>query len=409
MALHRLHRFFYSTSFTLLFLFLVILLLITPADAVVQAYFRNAQLYNVFVVAGTYVLTAAIALAIYVSRIYSVRSLMAEIPKGYVPVKKMDLPKRVHKAIVGNLSRSAMIAVQSRPGAGTIVGDGNGGGGGGTITHPGWSPPSSVDLPDVNYLSVIFELPHLIEAKALSLQPPPPSPTQPLGRQPHQTLRAYLAHLSTLGYVHSPAADQFLDGYERARFRTRGEGVQEGEFRDLMRVFAGLLRGMGDHTRVSTPSTPVAGDDDEGWRAGGVDGAVDEESAGMDEEGYSEAGSVRRRFGYMSLGYETTTTYDEEDGGYYGSVYQTDAYDPYVGQYVDRENQRERERFVERERIRIRNSMGGVMMERDRTETTTETSSMGSEGGSYGIEMQPLDPGMLGRRLSVRASTGTFG
>lgn len=305
-----------------------------------------------------------------------------------------------------------MIAVQSRPGAGTIVGDG--GGGRGTITHPGWSPPSSVDLPDVHYLSVIFELPHLIEAKALSLQPPPPSPTQPLGRQPHQTLRAYLAHLSTLGYVHSTAADQFLDGYERARFRTRGEGVEEGEFRDLMKVFAGLLRGMGDHTRdtrVLAPSIPVEedGDDDEGWGAADVDGAVDEESAGMDEEGYSEAGSVRRRFGYMSLGYETTTTYDEEDGGYYGSAYQTDAYDPYVEQYVDRESQRERERFVERERIRIRSNMGGVMMERDGTETTAETSSMDSEGGSYGIEMQHLDPGIVGRGLSVRASTGTFG
>lgn len=409
MTLHRLHRFFYSTSFTLLFLFLFILLLITPADAVVQAYFRNSQLYNVFVVAGTYVSTAAIALAIYVSRIYSVRSLMAQIPKSHVPVKKMDLPKRVHKAIAGNLSRSAVISVQSKPGAATVVE----GGSGGTITHPGWSPPSSVDLPDVHYLSVILELPHLIEAKALSLQLPPPSPTQPLARQPYQTLRAYLTHLATLGYVRSTAAGLFLDGYERARFRTRGEGVEEGEFRDLMRVFAGLLRGMGDHTPVLAPSIAMDedgedDDDEKGWRTGDIDGAVDEESAGIDEEGYSQAGSVRR-FGYMSLGYETTTTYDEEDGGYYGGVY-----DPYVEQYAERASQRERERLVERERIRIRNSqirgnMGGVVMERDGTETTTETSSMGSERGSYGIEMQSLDPGMMGKRLSVRASTGTFG
>lgn len=316
----------------------------------------------------------------------------------------MDLPKRVHKAIAGNLNRSAIIAVQSRPGAGTIVG----GGGGGTITHPGWSPPSSVDLPDVHYLSVILELPHLIEAKALSLQPPPPSPTQPLARQPHQTLRAYLTHLATLGYVRSATAGLFLDGYERARFRTRGEGVEEGEFRDLMRVFAGLLRGMGDHSPALAPSI-LAEEEDEGWGTGGVDGAADEESAGMDEEGYSEAGSVRRRFGYMSLGYETTTTYDEEDGRYYGGAYQTAAYDPYIEQYADRSSQRERERFVERERIRIRSNMGGVVMERNGTETTAETSSMDSEGGSYGIEMQPLDPGMMGRRLSVRASTGTFG
>lgn len=297
-----------------------------------------------------------------------------------------------------------MIAVQSRPGASTIVGDG----GGGTITHPGWSPPSSPDLPDVHYLSVILELPHLIEAKALSLQPPPPSPTQPLGRQPYQTLRAYLTHLTTLGYVRSAAAGLFLDGYERARFRTRGEGIEEGEFRDLMRVFAGLLRGMGDDESVLAPSIH-AEEDDRGWGDG--DGAADEESAGgMDEEGYSEAGSVRRRFGYMSLGYETTTTYDEDEGRYDGSAYQTAAYDPYVDQYAERERKRERERYVERERNRIRSSMGVVVMERNETQTTAETSSMGSEGGgsygSYGIEMQPLTPG---RRLSVRASTGTFG
>lgn len=320
---------------------------------------------------------------------------MSEIPKSHVPVKKLDLPKRVHKAVAGNLSRSAIIAVQSKPGATTVVSEV--GGEENTITHPGWSPPSSVDLPDVRYLSVILELPHLIEAKALSLQPPPPSPAQPLDRQPHMTLRAYLTHLAALGYVRSGVADVFLLGYERARFRTRGEGVEEGEFRELMKVFAGLLRGMGEHSPHVAAGIHI---DEDGWRTGDEDDIVDEESGGQ-EEGYSESGSVRRSgFGYMSLGYETTTTdYDEEDAGYGG--YHGAGFDPYA-------EQRERERYIERERSRVRSSLGEAMMERNGTRTTVETSSMGSRDGDA-IEMQSLSPRSASRRLSVRVSTGTFG
>lgn len=240
------------------------------------------------------------------------------------------------------------------------------GGAGQEISHPGWSPPGSKDLPDVQYRSVILELPHLIEAKALGLGA--------LGRQPYMTLRAYLGLLAEQELVSSASADMFLAGYERARFRTRGEGVEEGEFRELMKVFAGMLRGMGERGVR----------EHEGLREG--------EGWGMEDE----EGSVRRAgFGYGGLGYETTTTdYDddgeeEEEGGYEGGY---------------------EEHYVERERSRVRGSFGGVVMERRGTETTAETSSMGSRDGSgYGIEMQSLSPRGGARRLSVRVSTGTFG
>lgn len=408
MALQRLHRFFYSTSFTILFLFLFQLLLITPADAIVQAYFRNKQLYNIFIIAGTYVLTALLALAIYISRIYSVRRLMEEIPKSWAPIKKMDLPKRVHKAITSNLSRSAIIAVQTRPNPSTVSGTG------GVISHPGWSAPTCVDLPEIHYLSVIAELPHLIEAKALSLQPR----GQDFRRQPHMTLRAYLSHLAVFGVVKGGAADLFLSGYERARFRTRGGGVEEEEFRGLMKVAAGLLRAMGDHgpPSIHTQEEDLSGwmthDEDDDDRQGGNNGLADE------EYGYSEGeGSVRRGaggFGYMSLGYETTTTDygDEEDDE--ALRFTSDPYSSGQQSYFDRhpKTKEEHDLYLEQERQKIKSRLGRAPMKRASTSSSLGSAASASTSDGSGYEMVSLSPESdraRAQRISVRVSTGTFG
>lgn len=134
----------------------------------------------------------------------------------------------------------------------------------GTISHPGWSSPSSPDLPNLHYDSVIFELPHLIEAKAVSLAPPDPlstplSPgneTEPLDpplpdalavellqRPATMGLRDYVSHLTSLDMIHPPTLGvSFLALYEKARFS--GRPLDEVEFRALMHVFAEILRSM---------------------------------------------------------------------------------------------------------------------------------------------------------------------
>lgn len=134
----------------------------------------------------------------------------------------------------------------------------------GTISHPGWSSPSSPDLPNLHYDPVILELPHLIEAKAVSLAPPdllstPPSPnneTDPsdpplpdafalelLQRPATMGLRDYVSHLTSLDMIHPPTlCVSFLALYEKARFSDRP--LDEAEFRALMHVFAEILRGM---------------------------------------------------------------------------------------------------------------------------------------------------------------------
>jgi hypothetical protein len=297
MAHPRIFRIYYSTLFTFLSIILLALLLITPADAINQA-LSNNQLYNVFVIAGGYLLTLLLTLIIYASRLYTNRTVIAGIPKTWIPVEKGDVRDSVRKMIVESLSRSAVIAWNARPRvldhAARAAQDAQAQVANvdsfqttvttikhhkllhrkrdttekddrsicipqhppvwGEIAHEGWSSPSSPDLPNLQYVTVILELPHLIEAKAVSLAPPdaastttPPMPdlraVELLQRPAAMGLRDYISHLTSLGIL-SPAVPvtSFLSAYESARFSSQPR--TEKEFRELMRLFAEVLRGM---------------------------------------------------------------------------------------------------------------------------------------------------------------------
>lgn len=297
MAHPRIFRIYYSTLFTFLSIVLLVLLLIAPADAINQA-LSNKQLYNIFVIAGSYLLTLLLALIIYASRLYTNRTIIAGIPKTWIPVEKGDVRDNVRKMIVESLSKSAIIAWNARPRVldhttidaqdGQVqVPDVNSfqltgvvikhrklplrkrvatekGEQAismpphppvwGKIAHEGWSSPSSPDLPNLHYVTVILELPHLIEAKAVSLAPPdtassttPPMPdlraVELLQRPAAMGLRDYISHLISLGIL-SPATPvtSFLSAYETARFSSQPR--TEKEFRELMRLFSEILRGM---------------------------------------------------------------------------------------------------------------------------------------------------------------------
>ena len=133
----------------------------------------------------------------------------------------------------------------------------------GEISHPGWSAPSSPDLPNVHFEPVILELPHLIEAKAVSLAPTDPLYEPPINADPQNPelplpdaraveilqrpatmgLRDYLSHLTSIGMINPPTLGKiFLDLYERARFSP--QPLTEPDFRKLMDIFASILRGM---------------------------------------------------------------------------------------------------------------------------------------------------------------------
>jgi hypothetical protein len=285
-----------KTVFAVLAIVLLGLLLITPADAIRQA-LENRQLYNVFVIAGTYFVTVFFAIMIYASRLWTSNTVLKAIPKTYIPVEKGDVGEKVRKMIEGGLKRSAAIAWMFRPRADTQIEAAEAEAEGrepvaqlpeaqernkwmgvfrkklsgqekddhamiippykpnwDAIAHDGWSSPLSPDLPNIQYISVIQELPNLVEAKAVSVAPPDPSSTSDppmpdlravelLTRPLSMGLRDYIEHLIRLDIITSlPTATAFLDSYEHARFSA--QPLSEAQFRDLMKLFSELLRTM---------------------------------------------------------------------------------------------------------------------------------------------------------------------
>lgn len=288
-----LFRIWYSTTYTILLIILLILLAITPADICFQSA-RSREFQKLFVIGGAYFFTWLIVLLVYSTRIYTNRTVLGAIPKAYIPVEEGEVGKLVRKMIVVQLRRSAIIAwdsrprdiredepstemVESRPATAekdkhkkktsldaTILPVSAASPPWGHVSHPGWASPSSPDLPNLQYWSVICELPNLIEAKAVSLAPPDPNIENPPLLYPEETpllpdaqivtllqrprtmgLRAYLARLASFGLVNPPTLGPiFLAQYEYARFST--ESLTESQFRDIMAVFAEILNGMTD-------------------------------------------------------------------------------------------------------------------------------------------------------------------
>ncbi|KAF1977646.1 hypothetical protein BU23DRAFT_300257 [Bimuria novae-zelandiae CBS 107.79] len=282
-------RIWYSTTYTVIFGFLLLLLAISPADTIYQS-FKSDELQKIFVIGGVYVLTVLIVLLIYSTRLYTNRSVLQAIPKPYLPIEDGEVGKLVRRMIVKKLRRSAVVAWDSIPrDARGEVGDEDGQGTGraahhkrrhafpatvipidpgappwGRVSHPGWVSPASADLPNLQYSNVVNELPNLIEAKAVSLAPPDPAletleddvlriqdtPMLPdaqivalLQRPRAMGLRDYLARLSSFGLLNPPSlGPKFLSLYEYARFSTKC--LTEAEFRAIMAVFAEILNGM---------------------------------------------------------------------------------------------------------------------------------------------------------------------
>ncbi|KAI1488909.1 sucrase/ferredoxin domain-containing protein [Biscogniauxia mediterranea] len=291
-------RIVYTCIYVLLCLVLAALLLVVPGDFVRQALATTRQLINVIVIAIVYVLTLLIVLFVYALRLYVTRTVLASIPKTWIPTEKGDVTKEVWKMIATSLGRSAAIAWEARPkviapevlhpiaeevseeakASGTHAKEGRKSlqlfrtkapatvedemgialptvrPVWGEIEHPGWGSPASVDLANLQYSTVLSELPNLIEAKAVSQAPADikPGAAPPtlnadavalLQRGLNMSMRDYISHLISLQVLPSSEdVSEFLDTYERARFSTRP--MSNATFRQLMHLFAELLRSM---------------------------------------------------------------------------------------------------------------------------------------------------------------------
>ncbi|KAI1124140.1 hypothetical protein F5Y10DRAFT_250172 [Nemania abortiva] len=286
-------RIAYHSVYAALWLVLIALLLVVPGDFVAQALTVTHQYINLIVIAIVYAITLVLILFVYLLRLYVTRTVLASIPKQRIPVDKGDVKKEVRNIIVKGLSESAAIAWQARPKVITPPGTPSATPGSaatpekaddtlprdgrrslqlfrskpataisppplrpvwGEVEHYGWGSPACPDLANVQYATVLAELPNLIEAKAVAQAPPDPESvaTAPqldadavmlLQRAPNMTMRSYVAHLTELDVL--PASQDlvhFLTLYERVRFS--GRPMSNTTFRRLMHLFAELLRSM---------------------------------------------------------------------------------------------------------------------------------------------------------------------
>ncbi|PHH75181.1 hypothetical protein CDD80_2593 [Ophiocordyceps camponoti-rufipedis] len=254
------------------------LLLFTPGDIIALS-LHHHQIYNVWIVIVAFVVTVIIVCVVYVMRIYVNKTALASIPKAWLPIEKGDVEDAVCKMIAADQDRSAIIAYEAHPrvemadrepqlndpssaptmpwrlgpGATQMTAEALGivllpnHAVWGEFEHGGWASPYSPDMPGLQYRTVVSELPHLIEGKALALAPsaapPDPDAAALLQRSPGMDLRAYMSHLTRLGVVTAgKTTTDFVSRYERARFSARP--VVNGQFRDLMHLFAQVLRAM---------------------------------------------------------------------------------------------------------------------------------------------------------------------
>ncbi|KAM3508007.1 hypothetical protein MY10362_001428 [Beauveria mimosiformis] len=297
-------RILYRSVYILFYLILIGLLLITPGD-VIKRSVGNDERYNIIVLALVYAATLLIVGFVYATRLYVNKAALAAIPKLWIPIDRGDVKERVHKMICAGLNRSAAVAFLSRPRDRSLADETSSrenlfaqpclpmktartvglelgvvlparGTNWADIEQPGWSSPNSQDLPNLQYSTVLAELPNLIEAKALTLAPrailgaeQQPALDQDmvalLQRDPTMSLRTYLDTLAELDVLDTDeqTAD-FLIQYEYARFSTRP--LTNSEFRSLMHLFAELLRTMrapnlGDATPTAQRRPPESAHD----------------------------------------------------------------------------------------------------------------------------------------------------
>lgn len=273
----RLFRFVYTSIYIVLFVILAGLMLITPGD-VIERSMRNGQAYNIWILVASYVVTILTVATVFSTRLWIVKSVLAGIPKAWVPVETGDVGAAVNAVVVGGLDRSAAIAYESRPrvrqhqphaddekqpaaaaaAAAAMppfarelgVSPAKQHAMWSSIEHEGWAPPTSPDFPSLQYTTVLAELPALVEAKALTLAPAtasdPDGAATLLQRPVHLALRGYLDHLAGLGVLSDDAVEhvlpEFLEQYEYARFSTRP--IDGARFRRLMHLLAELMNGM---------------------------------------------------------------------------------------------------------------------------------------------------------------------
>ena len=260
-----LFRLFYSTSFSILLIIEIILLLISPGDIIYQSFAAGRRL-SIIAVAIVYVAVLLISAFIIATRFYTAHTQLTAIPKSHVPIRKDDLSKSLQKLVDSELSRSASIAYHAHPRSIgeeeiQVLAQEHSSSKTRTIPwpldhmkswieirHPGWSSPCATDLTDLQFEPVLLEFPHLLEAKAVSLVSPENATPDPwvvelLQRPVSMSLRDYFEKLEELQMLDiTNATSDFIKDYERSRFSSLP--ISETDFWRMLESFTAIVQNL---------------------------------------------------------------------------------------------------------------------------------------------------------------------
>jgi hypothetical protein len=286
----------------------ILLTIVTPGDVILQLVHKR-QIADAIGVAVIYLTFLAVHLILYAVSLRRFVIAIKNIPRTHIPTEKF--PRLVQRFIAVNWARSATIAWETRPrfvkGAceeeqeeaeqrklriaqrarqwlpwhrwrnddeiKTIVPVSVATTTWGPIEHAGWS-----ESPDglVEYSEVILELPHLLEAKAVSLAPveeelgqPDPRMVGLLQRPVSIGLRDYILHLISVGVlIPGDQAEDFLERYEQARFGMKA--LSTAEFDLLMDAFSAIISSMSlEPTKMYAALEEMSSDADRSTRYAG--------------------------------------------------------------------------------------------------------------------------------------------
>ncbi|KAK8087471.1 hypothetical protein PG994_002445 [Apiospora phragmitis] len=344
--LHTAFRIFYNSLYFLFQLILLALLLAVPGDIIRQAYLFTFQYSNIIIISGVYLVSVIIVLFVYFLRAVHHADRPGRHPAEHHPHRQgrcqeagatddCEGPREERRHRLGGATESyrpqrrttrsrhrggggqRVRAAAKREGRREVapiavflahaqeVADGREQDGHraarrkpvwGEIEHNGWGSPNSPDLPNLQYSTVLSELPHLIEAKAVSQAPADryAAPDQPafdpgavamLQRAVHMGLRDYVLHLTSLGVIPSTqTVSDFLDAYERGRFSPRP--MSNAAFRNLMHLFAEVLRTM-QPLAPSALNSAMSNDDDD--RNGDMNSMYTDSHSNIDDDAPRES------------------------------------------------------------------------------------------------------------------------
>lgn len=207
----------YRTSFFIFMTLFIGFASVVPIDSISQAsQSDNNYALNTFVVVGALVLFGITASVISITRVYLLRTALADIPKRYVPIEPNDLPRGCSEMIQDNITRCEEVRTRALQTPGVAK-------------HPGLSGPDSELLPP------LLKFDDAVRSIGMKLKWDKNFPGSELTVPENMSFREAIAYSQTKVPSSNPElCRQYVELYEELRYS--GKLITEEQFVSFMQL-----------------------------------------------------------------------------------------------------------------------------------------------------------------------------